>query len=126
MAMRDPCLKTRDEELRAVTGRKLVALELGELEGFEPPQSWILAVLLCSGDSTDEVTDWVRRYNADPKRVWFFPHPKVERNAFRPWEKAGFPMEHVDYVTDWKQLHPYLGMALNDQVYADWRAADDE
>ncbi len=126
LATRDPCLETRNKEIHAVTGRNLVALDLDQLEEWEPPESWILGVLLCPGDSTDQVAQWVQRRRADPSRVWFFVHPDAKQEAFAPWQRAGLPLEHVDYVADWKPLHPFLGLALNDQVYADWHKADEE
>jgi hypothetical protein len=66
------------------------------------------------------VVDWLRTTGGLPERVWFYLHPETPDEILRPWADAGFAIDQVEFVKDWRQLHPHFGLALNDRVYADW------
>ncbi len=120
LASREPCLTIRDQEIEAVKGRALVSREIEQLIQWQPPESWVLGIILCPGDTIDEVVAWCRNTKADPARVWFYLHPDTYHQILELWEDAGFEADQVDYVSTLKELHKLFGLALNDQVYADW------
>lgn len=121
LASREPCLGIRQAELRAVRGRALASRDVNDLLDWKPPESWLLAVILCPGDAVQPVLDWVRKHKADPSRVWFFVHRDTDIVLLHPWADAGFPTDQVDVVSTWQALHKLFGLALNDRVYADWK-----
>lgn len=127
LAGRQPCIASRDQELAAIqTNRSLVGHELQELLRWRPPESWILGVLLCPGDEVTSVLEWVQKNRVGTDRVWFFLHKRTEHEVMRPWTDAGHPLDRVDVITNWKELHKLYGLALNDQVYADWKHLEQE
>lgn len=121
LAFRQPCIAIRDQEIQAASGRVLVAGGIEDLEEWRPPKSWILGVLICPGDDVGPVAQWIQARKADASRVWFYLQPDVEVSVLEPWEQAGHPADQYDSAADWKQLHKRFGLALNDQVYADWK-----
>lgn len=123
LASRQPCLDIRDDERRSVQGRVLVARDASDLTHWVPSQSWVLAVIVCPGDSLDSLAAWVQRHRVDTSRIWFFLHPTTPLEALRPWSDAGHPTDQVDVVEDWRRLHKLFGAALNDQIYLDWADA---
>lgn len=125
LASAEPCLSIRDQELESVGGRALASRSPKDLERWNPPRSWILAVIVCPGDSLQPVVDWVHRHRADPDRVWFFLHPRTDPAPLRSWLEAGHDTVHVDSVSNWQELHKLFGLALNDRVYADWKHLGD-
>ena len=123
LASREPCLSIRKTEIQAVRGRSLVGREVQELEGWTPPRSWLLAVILCPGDDVNPIVAWARRHKVDPDRVWFYLHTTTPIEVLRPWADAGHDTAQATTVSDWKELHKLYGLALNDRVYADWHSA---
>lgn len=125
LASAQPCIKIRDDELAAIkANRILVGLSPRDLQAWSPPASWLLAVVLCPGDTTTEVTAWARKSRADASRVHFYLHPDADRQVLAAWHEAGFPTERVDTDVDsWKRLHQLLGLALADRIVADWSDA---
>lgn len=121
LAFREPCIAIRNQEMQAVTGRVLVAGDIEDLVNWRPPESWILGVILCPGDRVEPVFRWIQARQKDAGRVWFYLHPDVDVAILRPWEQAGFPADQFDVAPDWKHLHKRFGLALNNQVYADWK-----
>ncbi len=122
LASAQPCIAIRDEEVRAIkANRVLVGLSASDLEAWHPPSSWMLAVLVCPGDTTLDVTAWVRSRKADPRRVHFFLHPGTKWGALDAWADAGFPIVSLDDdIASWERLHKRLGLALSDRIVADW------
>lgn len=121
LASREPCLQIRDRELMAVRGRALASRDVADLARWQPPDSWLLAVIVCPGDSIDPIVEWTKRHRADPTRVRFFLHPAASPSVLKSWQAAGYPTDRVDIVADWKELHKLFGLALNDRAYADWK-----
>ncbi|MCA1810638.1 MAG: hypothetical protein LC623_01340 [Halobacteriales archaeon] len=119
LASQHPCIGIRDTEVRHIR-RLLLAAHPDDLGTLKPPPSWVMGVILCPGDSTEPLAAWARRHRADGRRVWFYLHPDAEAEALRPWRDAGFRTDQVDTVSSWQELHPLFGLALNDQVYADF------
>lgn len=119
VASREPCIRIRDDEVASVR-RRLVPLSPEDVAELEPPDSWIMAVVLCPGDDASVIARWLGK-RRDPARVWFFAHPGVDLDAaLAPLRAAGHALAQVDTVRSWRELHPLFGHALNDQVYADF------
>lgn len=122
LATSGACLTLRDEELRHID-RNLVDVAPGQLPTLRPTGSWLLAVLLCPGDRTDEVAAWAKGLpGRAAERVVFYLAPGVdEADALRGWAKAGFLQAATSTVKDWPQFHKRFGRDFNDQVYRDAR-----
>lgn len=128
LALRQPCLRIRDDELDAIRkNRVLVALDPAGLEAWTPPASWLLAVLLCPGDDARPVVDWVRRCGADPDRVKFYARKGVDAfQALASWDAAGLPDPVVEEgFTTWRDLHKAFGRDLAIRILQDWGAVAD-
>ena len=125
LASAQPCIKIRDDELAAIkSNRVLVGLSAQDLHSWSPASSWMLAVLVCPGDTTEDVAAWARRGKADPSRVHFYLHPEARKEVLAAWHGAGFPTERVDDDVDsWKRFHHLFGLALADRIVADWGPA---
>lgn len=121
LAGREPCIRMRDEEVGNVR-RVLLAVHPDDLSSIKLSRSWILGVILCPGDSSAAVAEWVKTRRALPSRVWFFLHPDTDLAALRDWKAAGYATDQVDVVASWQEIHPLFGAALSDQVYADFRS----
>lgn len=120
LAGRQPCIQIRDDEVKRIN-RVLVATHPDDLASLKLPKSWVMAVLLCPGDTTNDLAAWARQHRIQTSRVWFFLHPRTDPEALRPWRDAGYRTDQADVVATWKDLHPLFGLALNDQVYSDFQ-----
>jgi hypothetical protein len=120
LAHSHPCLDMRNREVHAIQ-RDLEPAFSDNLEDLETPNSWMLAILLCPGDTTGQVAAWAKkRRSKDRDRIRFYAHPGVDlHDALAAWYAAGLPDPRVDEVKDWKQFHKAFGLDLNDQIYAD-------
>ncbi len=117
-ASRQPCIKIRDDEVGKIgDNRNLVAIGPGDLDQIDRSRTWVLGVILCPGDNASEVTSWVRKHRVNPGHVWFFLHSNTDMAALQPWADAGYPTNQVDFVADWAELHPVLGLYLSDYIY---------
>lgn len=119
IASRQPCIRIRDDEVKRIK-RVLVATGFDGLP-LDLPKSWIVAVILCPGDDLGAVLTWARRHKVQGSRVWFFLHTGVDPETLRPWKDAGFKTDQAEVVKSWEDLHRSFGLALNDQVYADFK-----
>lgn len=126
LAGRHPCLTIRDDELDAIRdNRVLVGLSFEDLEAWSPEGSWMLAVLLCPGDSTEPLVDWAEEHSIDPSRVHFYLHPETSWEVLRAWHEAGYPTDQVDDDIDtWERLHRLFGLALSERIVKDWADAE--
>lgn len=122
LASTQPCITIRDEELQAIRAhRVLVGVGPDDLAGWEPGASWMLAVVLCPGDSTDALAAWARRHRIDASRVHFYLHPDAPLKVLNGWAEGGFPTDRVDTDVDsWQRLHKLFGLALSDRIVLDW------
>lgn len=127
LAGSDPCITIRDEELEVIQGnRVLVGLSFDDLRTWEPSGSWMLAVLLCPGDTTERLATWAAKRDIDTGRVHFYLHPETSWGALETWHEAGYPTDQVDDDIDsWERLHRLFGLDLSEQIYKDWRDRKD-
>src|SRR3989304_846539 len=102
--------------------------ELGGRERVEsasppPPEPdwWVLAVLLCPGDTTEAVAAWARQGRAPvADRIHFYLHPHTNPvEAFAAWYAAGHQEPRTAEVEDFATFHKQFGWDLNNQVYRD-------
>lgn len=124
LASREPCIAIRAAELKAIReNRVVVGVDSAALGRWKPTGSWLLAVILCPGDETAELADWIWVNQLDPSRVHFYLHPKTTWKPLRAWHDAGFPTANVDDdVPSWQRFHQLFGLALSDRIVADWTA----
>lgn len=119
MASTPPCIEIRDEEIKKIH-RRLVPLHPQDLEHLQVEDSWLMGVILCPGDGTQQIARFDKRTRA-PKRIRFYLHPDTDiSKAFSAWKEAGHKRARFDFVTSWQELHPDFGRSLNDQVYEDF------
>jgi hypothetical protein len=114
------CLDIRGHEVRHVR-RMLRPVASGDLEKLELPDSWMLAAILCRGDSTSLVAGWAARLSAPLRdRIRFYQHPDCDLvAALAPWYAAGLDDARVVEVRDFTSFHKEFGVHLNDRIYAD-------
>lgn len=106
-----------------MTGRKISLVEPSTLPLPETlPKSWILAVLLCTGDSTEEVSAWARRLPpAARRRIWFYEAPTIDpARAYAAWREAGLGSPLADAFSDFLHFNRLFGNDLNEQIYQDF------
>lgn len=99
LASSQPCIDIRDRELHAVKGRSLASRDPQNVARWTPPESWILAVILCPGDDVRPIVEWVRAHDADPDRVWFYLRPTTPTEVLTPWVEAGQRPDQVATVS---------------------------
>ncbi len=126
-----PCEAIRDQEIAAVKpstrtqkrGRVLRSVQPGELASLTLPKSWMLAVLLCPGDGTEEVASFMRSLGpAWRDRVTFYHVPKTDlTEAFNAWVAASLPLPLTETIERAGQLNAHLGAVLNEWIYQDHR-----
>ena len=124
LATAQPCLSIRSLEFVAIQ-RDLQPAVATRLSGLNLPGSWLLAVLLCPGDTTDDVAGWAARLPVGAvDRIRFYVHPKADvMQALSGWVGAGLPPPRVHEIPDWKAFHRQFGLHLTDMTYRDARAA---
>lgn len=80
-----------------------------------------MAALLCPGDHTMALRDWVLEHNHDLERIVFYLHARTEaRKALKAWHDAGLPIHNTWVIRTWKELHKHFGNHWNNQVYQDF------
>ena len=123
-----PCLRIRDEEMEAIkANRVLVGLDHRDLQAWEPPSSWMLAVLVCPDDDLAPLVAWAEEHAIDAGRVHFYLHPDTPWTVLQPWAAAGLPTDRVDDdISGWERLHRLFGLALSERIVLDHGARDDE
>jgi hypothetical protein len=119
IAEREPCLKIRLDELENIE-RVIVKGAVEELRSWDPRKSWLVAVLLCPGDSTDVLARIVDEEGLEPSRFHFYLAKGTPRSTLKGWAGAGLPLDAVDEdIEDWKALHKLLGIDFNVQIVND-------
>lgn len=122
VAGREPCLSIAHDESTNVAGRSFQVVPPDELHELELRPSWAMAVLLCPGDGTGTVADWVRSTDRDPDRIVHYLHPDTDtRDALGAWHEAGLPIRSTWTVRDWRELHKHFGAHWNNVVHDDFR-----
>jgi hypothetical protein len=122
LATRPPCTRIVVDEVRNVK-RTLKALGPGDIPPSPLPRSWVLALLVCPGDTLEGIATWVRRLPArDRERVYLFFHPDVDRvAALASWYEAGLDDPIVSLAHDFRSFHKSFGARMNLQTYLDFR-----
>jgi hypothetical protein len=123
LALDGLCLEVRDDELAAIRkNRVLVGLAAKDLAAWRPPDSWLLAVILCPGDSVEPIVEWVEKHGAEVERIHFYVHDDADAfAALHAWAEAGLPDPIVDDGIDsWKAFHKKFGNDLAIRILEDW------
>lgn len=63
-----PCVRLQEDAAKP-QGRDYRTAHLGALERIRPSGQWVLAAILCPGDTTDALVAWLQWHDADPARV---------------------------------------------------------
>lgn len=122
LARSEPCITIAYDEKENVTGRSFSVVRPDELDDLEVASSWIMAVLLCPGDTSRSLAEWIQAHDRDPSRVLFYLHPDTDPiPALEPWEEAGLQVHSTWTVEDWKPLHKHFGQHWNVQIFDDFR-----
>lgn len=124
VAAQPNCLAIARLESQRVTGRRLKLLEAGSLPSEDDlPRSWVVAVLLCPGDTTELVADWTKRLPMGLRgRVWFYEAPGIDVvRAYDGWKQAGLGNPLADPFTDFLEFNRLFANDLNEQIYQDHR-----
>lgn len=116
------CMDIRDDEVANVPGRELAPITSGDLGDLDPGGSWMLAVIVCPGETVDALATLATgRPRGDLERVGIYLHQDVDADrAMRPWAEADLPPVDTDVVADFASFHRRFGNDLNDRIYADW------
>lgn len=126
VASTQPCIRLAFDEAAAARTRPFKVTTPQHLESLALPRSWIMAAIVCPGDSVEEVAAWTLRNGHDADRVHFYYHPDVDaRGALAAWERAGFRLRHTWPASRWNDIHPHLGRAWNAVVHDDHCRARD-
>lgn len=124
VANREPCISIALDEDANVHGRSFLHASPDDLDELELEDSWIMAVLLCAGDTTEHLANWSLEEDRDPRRVVFYVHTDTDpRAALEAWHEAGLPVHSTWTIENWRQLHKHFGAAWNVRVYDDFRQA---
>jgi len=115
------CLTVAREEVRRI--RRNLKL-LGPGAAVETPSGrrwWLLAVLLCPGDTTEAVSAWARSTKGlEGERVRFYLHTSADPVAcFAAWHASGLPNPVTADFSDFTDFHKQFGWDFNNQVYRD-------
>lgn len=115
------CLKIQAAERVLVPGRGFHPLNPEALARRALPASWFVGVLLCPGDSTEELARWAATLApADLERIHFYVAPGVDlRGALSAWRRAALPALPINEVRDFRSFHHLYGRHHADRVYRD-------
>lgn len=114
-----PCISLRNA-VSLPRGRDYRAIDLGDLPEPEPGARWLLAAILCPGDSSEVVVEWLVRQKADPERVLFILHPETDAHAaLAAWHAARFPLPETCEARTFRQCAPIVGQFVNEWIYRD-------
>ena len=122
LALGEPCITIRNNELQAVkANRVLIGMSGANLEGWTPPKSWFMAVILCAGDDMQPLIDWATKHGVDESRIHFYVNQESDLGAFMTqWHEAGFETDGADSsITTWKELHHLFGLHLSNRILMD-------
>jgi len=115
------CLKIQRDEERPVPGRAFKPINPRDLPALDLGESWFLGVLLCPGDSTDDLVAWARGLpRAALWRIRFYHTARVDlKKALAAWRDAGLPGAPTYSVRDFGSFHRLYGRHHGDIVYRD-------
>ena len=123
-AQSDPCLSIAKDEVKKIR-RNLEAV--GPASAPPKPATrlwWMLAVLLCPGDTTTAVAAWAAALpGAGDDRIRFYLHPETDpTSALAAWHGAGLADPLTAEVEDFGSFHQQFGWDFNKRVYRDAKA----
>lgn len=117
------CLDLARGRVDAMTGRTLRHITHAQLP-TTLPRSWMLAAVLCPGDSTEPWAAWASRLEpAQRERIIFYEPPGIERIApqvFAGWIARHLPDPVRQEVRDFKEFNRLLGSDLNLRILLDY------
>lgn len=117
VASKPPCIHIRDDAAKP-KGRDYWTTKLDELASIDPPDLWVLAAILCPGDITREIVEWLQVHDGDPDRVLFILHPDTDPvSALSAWYATGYEDPIIIEASTWKELAKPLGQFVNDWIY---------
>lgn len=121
LATSEHCAEVRDREVEVVR-RNLEVVDPAALLDLEPEGSWVLAVLVCPGDTVEAVARWAAELPAEAlQRVLIYLRTDVDTvAALAPWYAADLPNPYTADFTDWAGFHKQFGADFNNQVYRDF------
>jgi len=115
------CLGIQRGESRLVTGRRFRPIHPTALPRLALGDSWFLGVLLCPGDSTNELVAWARTLSR-PRlariRFYFVDGTRLAA-TLSGWNEAGLPDVPTFKVDDFASFHKLFGRHHADVVYQD-------
>lgn len=124
VAAQPNCLAIGAVESQKVTGRRLKLIQPSALPAPDDlPASWVVAVLLCPGDTTADIAKWIRRLpTALRSRVWFYEAPGIDVSlAYASWKAEGLGNPLADAFSDFFDFNRLFANDLNEQIYQDYK-----
>lgn len=117
------CLQLARGRAEAMTGRILRHVTSAQLPTVLP-RSWMLAVDLCPGDTTDALAAWASRLEPGQLDRIVFYEPvqldKVVTQVYAAWIGRHLPSLVRQQVRDFKDLNRLLGSDLNIRILQDY------
>lgn len=124
-AIQTRCLSVaRDEIYNIKNNRVLSILTPSDLPNLSLPRSWLMGVIVCPGDATDEIAAWASLLATNEMgRVIFYIMPGVDyHNCFQAWYRAGLPNPRTEDIDGWRTLHRSFGNTFSQQIALDFQA----
>lgn len=124
VAAQPNCLDIGRLESQKVTGRRLRLVTAAELPGPDRlPASWVVAVLLCPGDTTERIAPWAKQLPTPFwHRIWFYKARGLDpESAYAPWKEAGLGKPLADAFQDFLDFNRLFANDLNEQIYQDFK-----
>lgn len=120
LASEPPCLGLRDQTVLP-KGRRYDAKALRDLATLRPGKSWVMAIILCPGDTLQQAADWAVKHRADGERFILFHIRGVDlRGALAPWRDAGYGLPLLVEVETWLDMAGVLGQHINNVILRDY------
>ena len=123
VANQPPCLDLRDQAALP-KGRRYEASSFATLAALRPPASWAMGVILCPGDTLEEVAAWALSNKVqDANRILIFHRTDVDlKAALGPWRQAGYGLPMLVEVETWVDMAQILGRHVNNTILRDHTA----
>jgi hypothetical protein len=120
-AQSGPCLSIAKDEVKKIRRNLAAVGPTGAPPTPATPLWWVLAVLLCPGDTTTAVVEWATALRGSGgDRIRFYMHPDTDPiSAFAAWFGAGLADPLTAEVEDFASFHQQFGWDFNKQVYRD-------
>lgn len=118
------CLEIQADERNLVRGRTFKPLKPEERFSYRFGKSWFAGVLLCPGDTADDLARWARALPPGAlERIHFYYTPRVDLAlALAAWKDAGLPDLPINEVRNFRTFHRLYGRHHADRVHRDFAA----